>query len=142
MAENVAKFRTTITKFIDKVKGFASPEQKKKLTKIEFKIDAAMSLNTRGTIGLFADGLFPYTREVFSDNEQFFLQNDFSEGDSELMVLQRDLKEWWPTFSADQKSYIQKQMKLLIMLACLAVKHEGIRQIVNEFRDPSNPLTF
>lgn len=135
------KFKKTINTFITKLKSWSSGEQLKEFEKLELKINTAIQINCRGTIGIFTDSLLPFAHYILTDNEQFFLETSFAE-EEEGVALQSKLKSWWPTFSNEQRTYVMKHIKLLLMLGCLVSQNEELRQIINQYRDASNPLIF
>lgn len=138
---NAQKFKKTIKTFVDKLKSWSTGEQLKEFEKLELKINTAIQINCRGTIGVFTESLLPYAHYILTDNEQFFLENSFA-NEEDGVALQSKLKSWWPTFSTEQKQYVMKHIKLLLMLGCLVSENEPLRQIINQYRDKSNPLTF
>ena len=143
---DVAKFRTVYDRFVKYVRDvLTDPLQRKEIDKISFKVDAAFSINARGAIRLFVKSITPHAERILGNDVQYYLENDvhISEEDKkEFGQLQEKLRAWWPNFSEEQQQFVVKHMKLLVMLSCKAVQDEPLRQIINKFRDASNPLTF
>lgn len=141
-ANSAQKFKKTFNNFISKMKQWnLTPEQKKELVKIELKAGTAMQINCRGVIGIFVNSVEPYATHILENDEDYFLKNSFV-SESEDVDLQSKFKEWWPDFDQEQKTFIMKHIKLLLMLGCMATENENLRQIINKYRDPSNPLVF
>lgn len=142
---DTGKFKNVMKKLLKQLRSWAQQEnnrqQLKALDTYETKIDLGMSVDCRGSIGLFVDSIEPYAGHILSGDDSYFMYTNL-DVDSEYMKLQSQLREWWPAFDDDQKDYVRKQIKLLVMLGTIIVKHEGLRQIINEYRDPSNPLMF
>lgn len=152
---DVEKFKLTMKKLVSQLRTWAKADQNvnqmKALDSYETKIGISMSVDCRGTIGLFINAVYPYAHHIMQDNDQYFIQSDLSinyrtsgltDEDMEYNKLQQQLKEWWPAFSEEKKEFVRKHVKLLVMLGTLVVRNEKMRQIINEYRDPLNPLLF
>lgn len=142
---DTGKFKNVMKKLLKQLRTWAkedcNKQQLKALDTYETKIDMGMSVDCRGSIGLFVDSVVPYAEHILEGNDSYFMDTDI-EVESEYMKLQSQLREWWPAFDEDRKDYIRKQIKLLVMLGTIAVKHEELRQVINLYRDPGNPLVF
>jgi hypothetical protein len=138
---SLGKFRSTLDKFMTYLKQGSSTEQRKEIDKYEMKISTGMRIDPRGSVNLFVECVIPYADHILSGNDSFFLGSDL-EVDTEYKTLHNQLQKWWPAFSEEQREQCRKFMKLLVMQGAIAVKHEELRQIINQHRDPSNPLIF
>ena len=138
---DIGKFRKTLEDMITNVKQWLTREQLIALDKFEYKLNAGMKIDPRGSINLFVDSVKEFAFEIMSDNEAFFISNDFKI-DSEFVELRSQIRGWWPDISEDKKDYIRKRIKLLIMLGAICTKNEELRVIINKFRDPENPLVY
>lgn len=136
------KFREQMKKFLNQLRQWGTREQIKQLDKYEMKINLAMKANCRGSIGYFIESLLPYGHQILTGDDSYFLSNDFEVETEEDQMLQNQLKDWWPKFTSDQKDIIRNKVKLLLMLGTIASHNEDMRQIINCYRDPSNPLLF
>ena len=138
---DIGKFRKTLEDMISNVKQWLSREQLIALDKFEYKLNAGMKIDPRGSINLFVDSVKEFAFEIMSDNEAFFISNDFTI-DSEFVELRSQIRGWWPDISEDKKDYLRKRIKLLIMLGAICTKNDELRVIINKFRDPENPLVY
>jgi hypothetical protein len=134
----IMKFRNCMNVFLIKLRTWANKQQSKELEKFTLKYDISMRINPMESLMLFLDLLEPHAEHILSGNEDNLLQGDVIVDD----VLLNQLKEWWPALEQQQQHYIKKQFQLLVMLGAKATKHEGLRTIINQFRDPSNPLVY
>lgn len=145
MATDVDKFKATIKKLLTQLRTWAKADgnigQQRALDSYETKISMGMSIDCRGSIGLFIDGIYPFATHILEDNDQYFMNCEL-ESDEEYNKLQKQLKEWWPAFSEERKDFVRKHIKLMVMLGAIIIRHEGLRQVINLYRDPSNPLLF
>lgn len=137
----IGKFRECMDKLLARLETWATEEQQRALAKFQGKYKLAMRANPRDTIGLFIDGMAPYAEYILEGDDEFFL-GDTVQIDEEYAALGNQLKIWWPGLGEDQKDYVKKQFKLLLMLGAIAVHHEPLRQVINRYRDPSNPLVY
>jgi hypothetical protein len=138
---DIGKFRKTLDDMIAQVKKWLTREQLIAMDKFEYKLNAGMKIDPRGSINLFVDSIKGYAFEIMSDNEKFFIETDF-EIESEFVELRSQIRGWWPDIDDEKKDYIRKRIKLLIMLGAICTKNEELRTIINQFRDADNPLTF
>ena len=138
---DISKFRKTLDDMITQVKKWLTREQLIAMDKFEYKLNAGMKIDPRGSINLFVDSVKEYAFEIMSDNEKFFIETDFKI-ESEFVELRSQIRGWWPDIDDEKKDYIRKRIKLLIMLGAICTKNEELRSIINQFRDADNPLTF
>jgi len=142
---DTAKFKNIMKKFLQQLRTWAKKEnnrqQLKALDTYETKIDMGMSIDCRGSISLFIESVTPYAHHILEDNDEYFMGEDI-DVESEYMKLQSQLREWWPGFDDDKKSFVRKYIKLLVMLGTIVSKNEELRQVINIYRDPGNPLMF
>ena len=138
---DVGKFRKTLDDMITHVKQWLSREQIIAIEKFEYKLNAGMKIDPRGSINLFVDSIMEYAQEILSDNDNFFLDTDF-EIESEFVELRSQMRKWWPNLDQDKQDFIRKRIKLLVMLGAICTKSEPLRQIINQFRDLDNPLVY
>jgi hypothetical protein len=138
---DIGKFRKTLEDMIAHVKTWLTRDQLIAVDKFEFKLNAGMKIDPRGSINLFVTSVNEYAYHIMSDNDKFFLETNFTI-DSEFIELRSQMLTWWPEFKDDQKEFIRKRIKLLIMLGAICTKNEELRGIINQFRDADNPLTF
>lgn len=141
MTTDVGKFKNTMFKFINQLKQWGTPQQQKEIEKYQFKIETGMKIDGKGSIGLFVDSVIPFAHHIMQGDDDYFLKEDLVE-DSEYLQLHDQLKSWWPSLDEKQRSAIRNKVKLLLMLAAIAVKSEELRVVINEYRDPTNPLEF
>lgn len=141
MATPTQKFRKTLDNFIAQVLQWSNPEQKKEISKIQFKLDAVFKINAKGAVQLFVESITPYASYILNNDWDYFL-NTHIDVDQEFNVLQEKIKSWWPTFTTEQQEQTGKNIKLLIMLGAIAVRSEELRGVINQFRDADNPLVF
>lgn len=143
---DIGKFRKTLEDMILQFRkwykeGSITREQVMAIDKFEYKLDAGMKINPRGSIALFVDSIREYANEILSDNDQFFMENDI-EIESEFIELSDQIRSWWPDLIETNKDYIRKRIKLLVMLGAIVTKDEPLRKIINTFRDVDNPLVY
>lgn len=137
----IGKFRNCMKIFIDKLRSWADKDQLRALEKFEIKYNLAMKANPRGSLELFMEQLEPHADHILSGNDGYLMKGHV-EVEDEYEALLQQIKVWWPTLEEVQQHYIKKQFQLLLMLGARAVKHEGLRQVINRYRDPSNPLVY
>lgn len=130
-----------MTLLLTKLRGWADSEQLKELEKFELKYNMAMKTNPRRSLELFMEQLEPHADHILSGNDSYLMDGDV-DVEEEYQVLLQQVKVWWPALAQEQQHYIKKQFQLLLMLGARAVQHEGLRQIINRYRDPSNPLVY
>lgn len=138
---NIQKFRQTMNKLIEQLKQWSTHDQVKEVAKFEMKISTGMKIDPRGSINLFVDSILPYAHEILMGNDEYFLTTDIGTG-SEYAKLTQQLKAWWPDFSEEQKEHVRRKIKLLVMLGAIAIKHEELRLIINQYREVDNPIIF
>ncbi len=138
---DIGKFRKTLEDMLTQVQKWLTKQQVIAIEKFEFKLNTGMKIDPRGSILLFVDSIQPYAHHILSDNDQFFIENTI-EIESEFIELHDQILAWWPELDDDKKDYIRKRIKLLVMIATIAVKNEPLRKIINTFRDSDNPLLF
>ena len=138
---DIGKFRKTLEGMLYQVKQWLSREKIIQIEKFEFKLTAGMKIDPRGSIKLFVDSIKPYAQQILSDNDKFFYENTI-EVDSEFIELHELILAWWLEFDEAKKDYMRARIKLLVMIAAIAVKDEELRQLINTFRDADNPLVF
>jgi hypothetical protein len=138
---DIGKFRKTLDDMLVQVKKWLTREQLIAIEKFEYKLNAGMKIDPRGSINLFVDSIKEYSFQILSDNDQFFLETDF-EIESEFVELRSQMRTWWPDLDEEKKDFIRKRVKLLVMLGAICTKNEGLRAIINQFRDEDNPLLF
>lgn len=138
---NISKFRQTMSSFLDKLRTWASREQLIEIEKFQIKYDMGMKVNPKDSLGFFINELLPYADHILQGDDEYFLRENI-DVDDEYQRLSQQLKLWWPELKPPQQQYIKKQFQLLLMLGAIATKHEGMRTIINNYRDPSNPLIY
>jgi hypothetical protein len=138
---DIGKFRKTLDDMLVQVKKWLTREQLIAIEKFEYKMNAGMKIDPRGSINLFVDSIKEFAFQILSDNDQFFLENDF-EIESEFVELRSQMRNWWPDIDEEKKDFIRKRVKLLVMLGAICAKNEELRAIINQFRDVDNPLLF
>jgi hypothetical protein len=138
---DIGKFRKTLDDMITQVKQWLTREQLIAIEKFEYKLNAGMKIDPRGSINLFVDSVKEFAFKILTDDDQFFLETDF-DVDSEFVELRSQMRQWWPHLDEERKDFIRKRIKLLIMLGAICTKSEELREIINKFRDPDNPLCF
>ena len=126
---------------IVQVKQWLARDQIIAIEKFEYKLNAGMKIDPRGSINLFVDSIIDYAQEILSDNDKFFLDTDFKI-ESEFVELRSQMREWWPNVDKDKQDFIRKRIKLLVMLGAICTKNETLRVIINQFRDQDNPLVY
>jgi hypothetical protein len=138
----ISKFRNSMVKFLDKLDEWAegNRHQQKELEKFRLKYDMTMKVNPRDSLIFFTDMIEEYADHILIGNEEFFLSE--IEIEEEDRALQKQLNIWWPDLENNQKQYIKNTFKLLLMLAAIATKHEGLREIINKHRSPDNQLVY
>lgn len=141
MATNSGKFKNVLNQLITKLNEIGTEEQRRELQRHRMKIDAGMKINCKGTIGLFIDSVSPFADHILKEDDDYFMNTDFSQ-DSEFVKLHDQLKEWWPQLDDAQRTYIRNKVKLLLIIGALVCRDESLRQVINKYRDPSNPLVF
>jgi hypothetical protein len=138
---DIGKFRKTLDDMITQVKQWLTRDQLITIEKFEYKLNAGMKVDPRGSVNLFVESVIEFAEKIFTDDEDFFMNSDF-EIDSEFVQLRQQIRDWWPHMDNEKQDFIRKRMKLLIMLAAISTKNEPLRLIINKFRDEDNPLTF
>ncbi len=138
---DIGKFRKTLDDMIAQVKQWLVRDQIIAMEKFEYKLNAGMKIDPRGSINLFVESIIDYANEILSDNDAFFLDTDFKI-ESEFVELRSLMRLWWPILDEDKQDFIRKRIKLLIMLGAICTKNEPLRQIINKFRDEDNPLVY
>jgi hypothetical protein len=141
----IAKFRESMGKFIIKLRVWAandeSGEQLKELDKIQMKYDMGMKVNPKASLVMFINALEPHADYILAGDESYLTDGHVQVEDEYNQLLSR-VKCWWPQLDHKQKHYIKKQFQLLFMLGSMAIKHEGMRIIINRHRDVDNPLIW
>ena len=139
---DIGKFRKTLEDMITQFRSWPiTREQIIAIDKLEYKLNAAMKIDPRGSISLFVESIIDYANEILSDNDQFFMETDI-EIESEFIELRSQIRSWWPSLADDKKDYVRKRIKLLVMLGAIATKSEPLRKIINSYRDVDNPLVY
>ena len=138
---DVGKFRKTLDDMISQVKTWLTRQQLIAIEKFEYKLNAGMKIDPRGSINLFVESIIDYADQIMADNDQFFLDTDF-EIESEFVELRSQMRSWWPDIDDEKKDFIRKRIKLLVMLGAICTKSEPLRVIINRFRDVDNPLVY
>ena len=138
---DVGKFRKTLDDMISQVKTWLTRQQLIAIEKFEYKLNAGMKIDPRGSIGLFVESVIDFADEIMADNDQFFLATDF-EIESEFVELRSQMRTWWPDLDAEKQDFIRKRVKLLVMLGAICTKNEQLRAVINRYRDPENPLVY
>jgi hypothetical protein len=126
---------------ITQVKQWLTRDQLIAIEKFEYKLNAGMKVDPRGSVNLFVESVIEFAEKIFADDEDFFMNGNF-DIDSEFVQLRQQIRDWWPQLDNEKQDFIRKRMKLLIMLAAISTKNEPLRLIINKFRDEDNPLTF
>jgi len=142
MTTNIGKFRAQINTLIEFVSNVAPGDRE--LEKNKMKLETAMKINPRETVEFFVDTLEPYADHILLGNEEYFTQtsDETFQIDSEYSQFSATLRRLWSNLDKEETEFIKKRFKLLLMLGTVAVKHEKLRNIINKYRDPSNPLIF
>jgi hypothetical protein len=138
---DIGKFRKTLDDMIVQVKQWLERDQIIAIEKFEYKLNAGMKIDPRGSINLFVDSIIEYAHEILADNDKFFMDTDF-EIESEFVELRAQIRSWWPKLDTEKQEYIRKRIKLLVMLGAICTKSEPLRQVINRFRDEDNPLEY
>jgi hypothetical protein len=137
----ISKFRKSMSIFLGKLRSWADRDQLKELEKFELKYDMGMKVNPRDSLAFFMEALEPYADHILKGDDEYFLREHI-EVEDEYHDLSQQLKVWWPTLEDSQHIFIKNQFKLLLMLGAIATKHQAIRAIINQYRDPANQLVF
>ena len=132
-----------MAKFLDKLDEWAqgNRDQQKELEKFKMKYDMGMRVNPRDSLLFFVDTIEPYADHIMQGDDEYFLCEHI-EVDDEYNVLSQQLKLWWPELEDFQRNYVKKNFQLLLMLAAIATKHEGLRTVINRYRTPDNQLQY
>jgi len=143
MTTPIGKFRNSMTKFLEKLGEWAKSnhDQAIALEKFKLKYDMGMKVNPRGSISFFIDTIEPYADHIMRGDDTYFLRNHIKV-DDEYHDLSQQLKQWWPELEEYQHTYIKNNFKLLLMLAAIAIRHEGLRTIINQYRTSDNQLVY
>lgn len=141
MTTPIGKFRSCMTKFLDKLEEWANHDQMKALDKFKLKYNMGMKVNPRDSLVIFVDTLLPYADHIMKGDDEYFL-NDHIEVEEEYHSLSQQLKTWWPALSDNQKNYIKNSFKLLLMLSAMATRNEELRNIINRYRTADNQLVY
>jgi hypothetical protein len=141
MTTPIGKFRERMDMFLKKLDSWATTEQRKELEKFRMKYDIGMRANPRDTLCYFLNEIEPHAHEIMTGDDEYFLGENINI-EAESQVLGNQLKKWWPCLVDEKKNYIRDQFKLLLMLGAIATKHEPLREIINSYRDPTNPLIY
>ena len=136
----IGKFRERMKMFLERLKTYLDRPHLRELDKFQTKYDLGMKADPRGTTGLFVDSLKPYAHQIMQGQDSFFLNE--LDIEPEYAGLAESLRSLWPTLDEGAQQYIRDQFKLLLMLGAIAVRDEEVRCIINDYRDPANPLTF
>lgn len=143
MTTPIGKFRSSMSKFLDKLGEWAvgNREQQKELEKFKMKYDMGMKVNPRDSLQFFVEAIEPYADHIMQGDDEYFL-GDHINVDDEYDALSQQLKVWWPGLEEHQKVYVKNTFKLLLMLAAIATRHEGLRGTINRYRSPDNQLVY
>jgi len=143
MTTPIGKFRNSMTKFLEKIEEWAisNNEQAKALEKFKINYDMGMKVNPRDSICFFITTIEPYADHIMRGDDEYFLGNHI-EVDDEYHDLSQQLKQWWPELKDYQHVYIKNTFKLLLMLSAIAIRHEGLRTVINQYRTPDNQLIY
>lgn len=143
MSTPIGKFRNSMTKFLEKLEEWAKDnhEQAKALEKFKLSYDMGMRVNPRDSICFFIKTIEPYADHIMSGDDAYFLGNHI-DVDDEYHDLSQQLKQWWPELENYQHEYIKNTFKLLLMLAAIAVRHEGLKTVINRYRSADNQLVY
>jgi len=143
MTTPISKFRSAMTKFLSKLDEWAKTNhhQQKELEKFKMKYDMGMRVNPRDSLAFFVETIEQHASHILKGDDEYFLGNHI-DIDDEYNALNSQLKLWWPDLKDHQKNYIKNTFKLLLMLSAIAIKHEGLRKIINKYRTPDNQLIY
>ena len=137
----ISKFRKSMSGFLTKLRTWANRYQLKELEKFELKYNMGMKVNPRDSLLFFIETLEPYANHILKGDDEYFLREHI-EVEDEYHSLSQQLKVWWPSLEQAQQNYIKTQFKLLLMLGAIATKHENLRTVINQYRDPDNQLVY
>jgi len=140
MTTPIGKFRSVMDKFFTRLESYVDQTLAKDLCKFKTKYELGMKASPRDTVTLFVTSLRPYARQIMEGRDSFFLKELAVEDD--YASLGESIRALWPTLGDDVHDYIRNQFKLLLMLGTIAIKDDDLRLIINEYRDPANPLEF
>lgn len=143
MTTPIGKFRDCMTKFLNRLEEWASnnPEQRKELEKFKMKYNMGMRVNPRDSLIFFVETVEPYADHILQGDDEYFF-GDHIEVEDEYHSLSQQLKVWWPELTDNQRNYVKNTFKLLLMLAAIATRHDGLRQTINQYRTPDNQLVY
>jgi hypothetical protein len=139
----IGKFRDSMTKFLGKLGEWAQGNsmQSKELDKFKIKYDAGMKINPRGSLVFFVETIEPFAGHILEGDDEYFL-GDHVDVEDEYHALSQQIKVWWPELEIHQRKYVKNTFKLLLMLAAIATRHEGLRAVINTYRTPDNQLVY
>ena len=155
--------QTPLSKFKNKlfelVNDFATwfPEDRT-IAKYQFKLDKFYQANPRMVAEETVTAFKPFAHEILQGNVKYFLTATpeeilarvdskhrdliISEIDTKVDIVSDFLRSNWSKLTEEKQTIVKDRIKLIMMLASLAVKDEDMRKIINCYRDPSNQLTF
>lgn len=137
----IGKFKTTIINMMNQLEQWVPRDLE--LEKHRMYLETALAANPRGTINLYMENMKPYASHIMEGDDMFFLKSNTEEMvDSEYVRLGERIKVIWKGLDDTQRNNLKKYSKLLLILGAIATKNENIRQIINKYRDPTNPLVF
>lgn len=139
---DLGKFKNTMNDMINYLN--VCVPRDKEVEKIKLLVETAMSANPRETVKTFTASLEPYADQILTGDDQYFLGLDVTSlgADDEGSKLSNKIKGMWTKLTPDQQEKSKRYIKLLLMLGTIVTKNETLRQIINKYRDPENPLTF
>lgn len=137
----LGKVRRQMDTFIETLEEWATNSQRRELEKFKLKFQAGMRTNPRGTVEFFCELVTDHADHIMEGNDAYFLGDGVSVN-PEYAGLSNQLKSWWPELDEEQKTFVKKQFKLILMLSAIATKNEDLRLVINKYRDPSNPLLY
>lgn len=142
MSTDIGKFKTTMNDMISYLSSCIPRD--KEVEKTKMLVETAMSANPRETVRTFTEALEPYADQILTGDDKYFLGLDVVSlgADDEGSRLADRIKGMWTKLDHDQQERAKRYVKLLVMLGAIATKNEKLRQTINKYRDPQNPLVF
>jgi len=138
MKTDLAKFKEQFQSLAQFIADLHSNDRE--LEKIKIKINLGLDANPRLVCNKFVENIVPFADHILSNNDEFFLNMDYTDLEDSENELTLKLKAMWADLEETNREKIRKYFKILLVLGCLTTKNEELREIINSYRE--TPLTF
>lgn len=138
----IGKFKNKLNDMIDYLETIVPNDRD--IEKYKMKLNTGLQANPRMVVEYFVECIEDYADHILQGDDAYFTGMNYNQMDMDdnYVKLSLKIKTIWSNITADQQEKIKRYFKLLVMLGAIAVRSERLRQVINKYRDPANPLMF